>query len=210
MDTPQVLIAQSLADDWALIAQRYAGFFYGHPTRAGQYGKEAPAVWVDKDKPWQEPLVFPDDCEFCKITSDDRVRARIAGFQKAIDIEVGNFGLAGSYWGIPATYLNVPKLGAIDLTKLPFHLQKRLCIEWNHALRDWLAGQEALEYDFEAHALVIRGAKDSPMPLVAADESDLRALEAELAADIAFATHPPTVDNLSLAEQIAQEYELDL
>jgi hypothetical protein len=202
MDTPAILIAQSLADEWALIAQKYAGYFYGHPTRAGQYNKDAPAVYVELDKPWTAPLIFEDDCDFCKITTDDRVRERVLGFQRAIDIEVSSF--SGGYWGIPMD------LDAIRLPELPFYLQRRLCIEWNHALRAWLGGQEALEYDFAAHCIVIKGAKDGFQPLVAADEADLAALVADQEADRAYAATLPTHEDLSLAEQIALEYELDL
>ncbi len=241
METPQVLIAQSLADEWALIAQRYAGFFTGHPTHAGQYGtSESGKVFVETDKAWTEPLVFEDGCEFCQITSDDRVRERILGFQAAINIETqGAKSLHLARWmnsGDPRVpnpgtvmtkanrrafaelFQDVPtarrpdgwRLKPVDLTKLPFHLQKRLCIEWNHALRAWLGGQEALEYDFESRCLVIRGAKDGTQPLVAADEADLAVLIADQEADRVFAATLPTIDDLSLADQIAQEYELDV
>jgi hypothetical protein len=209
MDTPAILIAQSLADEWTLIAQKYAGYFYGHPVRAGQTFGKAPQVWVEADKVWEEPLVFPDDCQFCQITTDDRVRARVKGYQKAIDIEVRNYSAGGSYWGVPANAW-LPDLQSIQLTELPFHLQKRLCIEWNHAFKAWLDSQTALEYDFEEHALRIKGAKDSPLPLVAADAADLAALVADQEADRVFAATLPTAEALSLADQIAAEYELDL
>jgi hypothetical protein len=238
VETPAILIAQTLADEWVIIAQRYAGYFTGYVTHAGQHGMaDAGKVYIEFDKPWVEPLIFEDGCDFCKITSDDRVRERVLGFQAAIDIEVTrakdnhyvrwvNSGdpkvpVKGSHHN-PANRRAFVELfqeverpnrpsgwrgKAIDMTKLPSYLQRRLCIEWNHALRAWLEGQEALEYDFEAHALVIRGAKDSPQPLVAADQSDLDALRADLEADHTFAASLPVVDNLTLPQQIAQEYE---
>ena len=83
-----VPLPQSLADEHTLVAQRYAGFFVGHPYRAGQQRTGPGAIQVDRTKPWREPAVVADTCDFCaRLTDDDAVR-RIAGYQHAIDIEV--------------------------------------------------------------------------------------------------------------------------
>ena len=132
-------ISQELANKVALIAQKYTGWFYGHPTRAAQWGTpEAGKVYVDYDEPWVDPPVRPDDCEFCEKTlADERVEARVLGFQAAIDKEV--------------------KAGrgkvSFPLTDLPLYLKRRLCVEWNHAFRDHLAEHPYLYYDFEARQI---------------------------------------------------------
>jgi hypothetical protein len=83
-----VPLPQSLADEHTLIAQRYAGYFVGHPYRAGQQRTGPGAIQVDRTKPWREPAVVADDCAFCSRLSDDEAIRRIAGYQHAIDIEV--------------------------------------------------------------------------------------------------------------------------
>ncbi len=131
----QLLIGQELADEIALIAQKYTGYLYGHPTRAGQYNTlEAGKVFVEYDKVWEEPIVFPDDCEFCQRTlSDERVIHRVEGFQAAIDKEVRAQRGRESF----------------PLTDLPLHLKRRMCIEWNHAFKRYLDSKPYLYYDFE-------------------------------------------------------------
>ena len=130
-----MLVGQELADDIALIAQKYVGYLYGHPTRAGQFGKgDAGKVYVDYDKTWEEPLAFADDCEFCEKTLDDeRVINRVEGFQEAINREV-RAGRGDE---------------AFPLTDLPLYLKRRLCIEWNHAFKAYLDSKPYLYYDFE-------------------------------------------------------------
>jgi hypothetical protein len=210
MSTPQVYIAQSLADAWALKAQEYAGYFYGHPVRAGQHGKsDAGRVYVDESRPWQEPIVFADDCDFCRMTTDERVEERIAGFQEAIDIEVVRGKTRHLYaWMAAKGYPNLtrevrrqflremqdvpterrPKgfrLAALDLTQLPMHLKRRLCIEWNHLLRDWLEqNKAAFYYDFDAHEIKPHGMQP------AADEGEARAERELNNADARYAQTP--------------------
>ena len=79
---------QALADAHTLVAQRYAGYFLGHPFRAAQQRTGPDAIQVEGSRPWREPAVLTDGCEFCqRLTDADAVR-RIEGYQHAIDIEV--------------------------------------------------------------------------------------------------------------------------
>lgn len=80
------------ADRLAIIAQRYAGFFVGK-----QYNFDQQTVFVvttpdlkgiHLGKPWKEPIVISDDCDFCKHTTDERAVERVAGYQHQIDIEI--------------------------------------------------------------------------------------------------------------------------
>src|SRR4029079_4632781 len=79
---------QALADEHTLIAQRYAGYFVGHPYRAAQQRVGPEAIQVDTSKPWREPLVTSDGCGFCERLTDEEAVRRVAGYQHAIDIEV--------------------------------------------------------------------------------------------------------------------------
>ncbi len=79
---------QSFADTHTLVAQRYAGFFLGHPFRAAQQRIGPEAIQIDWNTPWREPAVVSDDCVFCGRLSDDEAVRRVAGYQHAIDIEV--------------------------------------------------------------------------------------------------------------------------
>jgi hypothetical protein len=79
---------QELADDHTLIAQRYGGFFVGHPYRAAQQKTGPGAIVVDRTRPWVEPAVVADRCEFCLRLTDAEAIRRVAGYQHAIDIEV--------------------------------------------------------------------------------------------------------------------------
>jgi hypothetical protein len=81
-------LPQSLADQHTLIAQKYAGHFIGHPYRAAQQRTGPGAIQVEIDKPWKEPAVVADDCEFCARLTDEDATRRVAGYQHAIDIEV--------------------------------------------------------------------------------------------------------------------------
>ena len=83
-----VPIPQSLADEHTLIAQKYAGYFIGHPFRAAQQRTGPGAIVVDRARPWREPSVVADDCDFCQRLTDEEAVRRIAGYQHAIDIEV--------------------------------------------------------------------------------------------------------------------------
>jgi hypothetical protein len=79
---------QSIADDHTLIAQRYAGYFVGHNYRAAQQRVDRGAIQVDLTKPWKEPAVVSDGCEFCRRLTDESVVRRVTGYQHAMDIEV--------------------------------------------------------------------------------------------------------------------------
>lgn len=202
MVTPQELVSQELANAWTAAAQRYAGYFYGHPTTAEQ--QRAP-VHVDYERTWDEPLVFADNCAFCQATTDSRVEERIRGYQAAIDIEVvRSKSHHWVYWlttrgkdGSHETRRQFVQENegrwkhlAIDLTKLPAHLKRRLCIEWNHLLRDWLAANPVFEYDLEAREIRVRPTpRDLDEPRAADPEEDqaIRDLEAE---DHAYAVTP--------------------
>lgn len=78
----------SLADQHTLVAQRYAGYFIGHPYRAAQQRVGPGAIQVDQSRAWQEPAVVSDGCEFCRRLTDEEAERRVAGYQHAIDIEV--------------------------------------------------------------------------------------------------------------------------
>lgn len=134
------IITQQLADDWALVAQKYAGYFYGHPTRAGQHGTpDNRRVFIDTSQPWEDPIVFPDDCEYCQYLTEERIISRVDGFMESVDIEI----------------LGGQATEALNLRLLPLYLKKRLCIEWNHLLRDYVDSNEYLSYDFEKRQLVL-------------------------------------------------------
>lgn len=75
---------QELADEHTLAAQRYAGYFVGHPYRQPQ---QTSTVEVDRQREWKEPNIVADDCIFCARLTDDEAERRIAGMQYAIDIE---------------------------------------------------------------------------------------------------------------------------
>jgi hypothetical protein len=79
---------QSIADDHTLIAQRYSGYFVGHPYRAAQQRVDRGAIQVEYDKVWKEPAVVSDECDFCRGLSDEDVLRRVEGYQHAMDIEV--------------------------------------------------------------------------------------------------------------------------
>lgn len=83
-----VTFPPQLADEHTLIAQRYAGYFVGHPYRAAQQRVGPDAIRVDWTRAWTEPAVLSDDCAFCRRMTDADVERRVAGYQHAIDIEV--------------------------------------------------------------------------------------------------------------------------
>lgn len=83
---------QSLADQHTLIAQRYAGYFPGHPFRQVQMTQ---IIDMDTRRKWREPQVVADDCIFCQRMTDEDVVRRMEGYQHQIDIECtrGRVGL---------------------------------------------------------------------------------------------------------------------
>lgn len=233
MVTIQEFVSQELADAWTLAAQRYAGYFVGHPYRAKQQSTAPGAIVVDRSQPWTEPMAFQDDCAFCQRMTDERVIERIAGYQYAIDIEVvrnktqhfNKWLLANGFVGRTQKALrefceetqdetreNRPegwKTKPIDMTKLPLHLKRRLCIEWNHLLRDWLETNPVFHYDHDAHEVKIN-LPNAEKEVLAADPEEQAALEELLAEDHAYAETTPPDELPSRAEQIADEYEAGL
>jgi hypothetical protein len=79
---------QHLADEHTLLAQKYAGYFLGHPYRAVQQSSSPGAITIEWQKPWKEPAVASDGCAFCARLTDGEAVRRVTGYQHAIDIEV--------------------------------------------------------------------------------------------------------------------------
>jgi hypothetical protein len=79
----------------AVAAQRYAGYFTGHPytfDQQSQYqivppGSNKKGIHVSKKK-WTEPTVIADDCQFCVRLTDESAESRVAGYQHQLDIEI--------------------------------------------------------------------------------------------------------------------------
>lgn len=167
---------QALADEHTLIAQRYAGYFVGHAYRAAQQRVGPDAIRVDRTRPWTEPRVVADNCEFCvRLTDEDAIR-RVAGYQHAIDIEVlrphalayatwlgsaarreevlygeGKSAEGGTSASDRRTFINTHKdilqIRPYPMVDLPLRLKRKLCIEWNHVYRDWMRENEGVRYD---------------------------------------------------------------
>jgi hypothetical protein len=168
---------QSLADEHTLVAQRYAGYFVGHPYRAAQQRVGPDAIRVDASKEWKEPLVTADDCEFCRRLTDEDAIRRVAGYQHAIDIEVLRpHALAYATWlgstarhedlrssggdkprGLSTsasdrrafieTHSEILQIQPYPMIELPLRLKRKLCIEWNHLYRDWMRENPGIRYD---------------------------------------------------------------
>lgn len=168
---------QSLADQHTLIAQRYAGYFVGHPYRAAQQRVGPDAIRVDTSTPWREPMVTADHCDFCRSLTDDEAVRRVAGYQHAIDIEVLRpHALAYATWlgssahredaatpGAPKprgsttsaadrrafieTHRELLQIQPFPMIELPLRLKRKLCIEWNHLYRDWMHDNPDIHYD---------------------------------------------------------------
>lgn len=224
--TSSMFVPQELADAWALTAQRYAGYFYGVGARGLQLSHE---VFLS-DKPWQAPYVVEDDCPFCVVLTDERAVERVAGFQHAIDIEVINGSIRYSKrpcykkWLEKEGITDGPKAKrrfiaehedrptekrphgwrrtALNLTALPLYLKRRLCVEWNHVLRDFLADHEGYSYDIEARRLLY------VPPSLSIVEEEQRAEAEDLADDIAFGQSvPSSLSETTLGEAIAAEHD---
>jgi hypothetical protein len=52
---------------------------------------------------------------------------------------------------------------ALSMIELPLRLKRKLCIEWNHLYRDWLAEHKDTWYDFDDHEFY-REIDDAPAP----------------------------------------------
>lgn len=203
MGTPMrtsVSTPQAIADEIALAAQRYVGYFTGHPTRAAQYPNPLVGGTAMEREAWREPVVLADDCVFCQGLTDADVERRVVGFQAAIDKETlgrkwAYFGawaaenglkldVADSYapanWPLWRRFIeeaqDVPRsyehedygagvsvverpegwaVKAFPLVDLPHRLKRKLCIEWNHVYRDWLADVVVVQYDRETRTFFI-------------------------------------------------------
>lgn len=195
---------EDIADPHTLIAQKYAGYLIGHNYRAKQQRDSTPDNLDIDPKPWKEPKVFADDCEFCQQgLSDEQVIQRVLGYQAQIDIEVVrskdrfyrawlNDEANAPYWVDTEeafVYVKDPETNRlvettqtrtvgswkshpnrrrfVELTQdvprenrpygwetkpfpmvdLPLRLKRKLCIEWNHLYRDYLA-RTGYHYDF--------------------------------------------------------------
>lgn len=139
----------------------------------GLFGRIDPSVTV-RSGPWTPPTEQSDDCVFCQRLTDESVRERVAGFQWAIDKEVArqfgagevqageerppkHFELGDDYAGRRAYHnqlrmwiKNHPALlKPIVLIDLPFELQRTLCIQWNHIIRDYIEGDARFIYRAE-------------------------------------------------------------
>ena len=170
--------SQELADAHTLSAQRYAGYFVGHPYRNVQ---QSTTVTVDRQRPWREPVVVADDCIFCVRLTDEEAVDRVLGFQFAVDKEsVGTKWMHFRMWvtggspDVPEPHIpngsrrnlrkfcelfadmptekrpNGWKLRPLPFCTLPLRLQRKLCVEWNHIYLAWMQEND-LQYDFEKH-----------------------------------------------------------
>lgn len=74
----------ALANEHTLVAQRYAGYFVGHPYRNPQQTRE---VEIDRRRRWKEPAIVADDCLFCVRLTDAEAARRVLGYQYALDKE---------------------------------------------------------------------------------------------------------------------------
>ncbi len=216
---------QGLADEWTLIAQRFVGYWHGYPVQ----GLQLSPVTLIGDQAWVEPMDESDDCSFCTATSPERVEARILGYQHALDkefIRINSVAVsqAADVWryekkhGAREKDFGETRIEALahdnyndyrilvtwvernckdedieahsyEFVDLPYYLKFRLCVLWNHALNRWLGAHPEFMYDTVAHEIHLR-------EHITADEDDIK-----------FAATPMQVDDLTLSEQIVQEYE---
>jgi hypothetical protein len=171
-------LPQSLADAHTLVAQKYAGYFVGHPYRAAQQRVGPDAIRVDTSKAWTEPLVTADGCDFCRRLTDEEAERRVAGYQHAIDIEVLRpHALAYATWlgsgarreehvggsskprsqnssasdrrAFIETHRDILQVQPYPMIDLPLRLKRKLCIEWNHLYRDYIESSPGVRYDFD-------------------------------------------------------------
>lgn len=152
-----------IADEYVRVAQRFVGYFYGKHVTAGQMGLMMTDERGDYDssvtlteEDWVEPFEMEDDCQLCKRMTDKSVEERVAAFQWELDKEAGarisaSGGPRHTEYGVSAEARREyhaavdlhlkehPELWCpIPLIKLPQRVQRALCIQWNHVVRDWL------------------------------------------------------------------------
>jgi hypothetical protein len=179
MARQEVKPPQELADEHTLAAQRYAGFFIGHPYRNPQMQRLEPSD-IDRSRVWKEPNVVADKCIFCSRLTDEEAERRIAGFQYQIDIEATRAKAVHFQKWLESGSSDVPepdeagsmanrrrfcelfqdmpterrptgwKTKPLPLVKLPLRLKRKLCVEWNHIYLLWMKEND-LQYDFEKH-----------------------------------------------------------
>lgn len=164
-----------VADEYVSKAQEYVGYFYGRRVISGQMQQirtdergQYDASVVLTDEAWSEPFVIEDDCIFCQRMTDETVEERVAGFQWEIDKESSSTVSSVSntefrHSDFPATaegraeyharieqLAGTPGVGEFwrpfPLIRLPHEVKRKLCIEWNHIVRDWLAGDQRYCY----------------------------------------------------------------
>jgi hypothetical protein len=148
-----------LVDEYARVAQVYAGALIGKKVRVSQMGR----TFIDDDGykrdntveivgDWEEPFVIEDDCLFCRTMTEESIERRVAGFQWQMDREANN---ALSQQGdespegrrkVAELFKDAKSLIPAPLIYLPFHLKYKMCIEWNHVVRDWM--QEDPRYSY--------------------------------------------------------------
>jgi len=200
---------QNVSDEHTLLAQKYAGYFVGHPYRAAQQGS---TITVDRKHKWKEPVVVADECVFCVRLTDDEAVRRVAGYQWQLDIEsTRNKGKHYAAWvesGDPKIpepedhvwthsqanlrafielFQSEPREGReggwareaqphgwrtrpLPMVNLPLRLKRKLCVEWNHLLRDWMI-REDLSYDFEEQ-MFYRDIDDEDVTILCSREDD--------------------------------------
>ena len=88
LKTYHISTPQAVDDAIALAAQRYVGWFTGHPTRVVQHPYELVGGMTMGREEWREPIILTDDCVFCVRLTDESAIRRVDGFQAAIDKEV--------------------------------------------------------------------------------------------------------------------------
>ena len=110
---------QNVADSIALTAQKYVGYFTGHPTRVEQWPTPIKNSCTMEPGPWREPIVVIDKCIFCVGMTNADVIRRVDGFQAAIDKEtLGRKWQHFSLWCKANGMPNFPTTYAPDNWKL--------------------------------------------------------------------------------------------
>jgi len=173
MEPKLVIPPQELADEHTLLAQKYAGYFVGHPYRNEPWQS---VTKVNRKRKWKEPSVVADDCEFCVTLNNEQAVRRIAGYQFQLDIEctrtkymyleawlkagidVPNSDAGRRDWANLRRFIELRqdvktekrpngwRLRPLPLHELPLRLKRKLCIEWNHVYIRWMK-KENLLYD---------------------------------------------------------------
>lgn len=162
VDGNQIPASQELADAVASTAQRYVGYFHGRVYRAAGHF-ETPGYYstIVGEEDWIEPDIVADDCPFCQNLTDESVRRRLLGFMFAMAKELARINRAKypdypplkgpddyAFWEALEQWeaAHPEALRGYNLLKLPPHLQRALCIEWNHLWLNYLKAN-GMEYE---------------------------------------------------------------